>query len=111
MEWNQNKPLLLDGGMGTMLMAAGMKLGDLPELMNITSGDIIRDIQRQYAEAGSQVLYANTFGANGHKLQGSGHTVQEVILAGVALARQAAQEAGRTDMAIALDVGPIGELL
>ncbi len=67
--------LLFDGGMGTMLQAAGMKAGALPELLNFDEPQVITDIQRQYVEAGCDVITANTFGANAHKLDGAA-TVQ-----------------------------------
>ena len=63
--------LLFDGGMGTMLQAAGMKAGALPELLNFEEPQVITDIQRQYVEAGCDVITANTFGANAHKLDGA----------------------------------------
>ena len=94
--------------MGTMLQKMGMKPGETPETMNILHPDWILSIHRAYIQAGSRILYANTFGANGRKLRRAGYTVKEVIRAGVLLARKAA--AG-TDARIALDVGPIGELL
>ena len=54
---------LLDGGMGTMLQAAGLPLGELPEVWNLTHPDQVTAVHRKYAEAGSRILYANTFGA------------------------------------------------
>ena len=100
--------ILLDGGMGTMLQAAGLPVGALPEVWNITNPDAVVNIQRQYIEAGSQVIFANTFGANRHKIAGCGYTVQQLISAGIDCARRAA--AGH-DARVALDVGPIGQLL
>ena len=73
--------LLFDGGMGTMLQAAGMKAGALPELLNFEEPQVITDIQRQYAEAGCDVITANTFGANAHKLDGTA-TVADVFAGG-----------------------------
>ena len=70
--------LLFDGGMGTMLQAAGMKAGALPELLNFEEPQVITDIQRQYVEAGCDVITANTFGANAHKLDGAA-TVADVF--------------------------------
>ena len=81
--------LLFDGGMGTMLQAAGMKAGALPELLNFEEPQVITDIQRQYVEAGCDVITANTFGANAHKLDGAA-TVADVFAAAVACARTAA---------------------
>ena len=71
--------LLFDGGMGTMLQAAGMKAGALPELLNFEEPQVITDIQRQYVEAGCDVITANTFGANAHKLDGAA-TVADVFV-------------------------------
>ena len=99
---------LLDGAMGTMLQAAGLPVGAIPELWNLTHPETVAEIQRQYVEAGSNIIYANTFCANRHKLAGCGHSVEEIITAGIAVAKQAA--AG-TDTRVALDIGPIGQLL
>ena len=99
---------LLDGAMGTMLQAAGMPVGQLPELWSIQHPEIVTRIQRAYVEAGSRVIFANTFGANRHKLSGSGYDVEAVISAGIRAAREAA---GDEPVRVALDVGPIGQLL
>ena len=99
---------LLDGAMGTMLQRAGLKLGDRPETLSITAADVVENIQRQYVQAGTRMLLANTFCANAHKLAGTGFEVEEVIRASVAVAKRAC--AG-TDAKVLLDVGPIGELL
>ena len=61
--------------------------------------------------AGSRVIYSNTFGANGHKLIGTGKTVAEVIAVNVATARRAAEDSGIPGVRVALDIGPIGELV
>lgn len=99
---------LLDGAMGTMLQAAGLPLGALPEVWNLTNPEAVTAIQKQYVEAGSQVLFANTFGANRHKLAGCGYSVREVIAGGIRAARAAAAD---RKVKVALDVGPIGALL
>lgn len=52
--------ILLDGAMGTMLQQKGMELGTVPETLNITKPDWIIDIHKQYIDAGSDVVYANT---------------------------------------------------
>ena len=96
--------LLFDGGMGTMLQAAGMKAGALPELLNFEEPPVITDIQRQYVEAGCDVITANTFGANAHKLDGAA-TVADVFAAAVTCAREAGARY------VAGDIGPIGALL
>ncbi len=100
-------PVILDGGMGTMLQAKGLKLGEHPELAALDHPDWLLDIHRAYAEAGSQILCANTFGANREKLKRTGRTVEEVIPPSIAIAKEAA--AGRA--LVALDLGPVGQLL
>lgn len=99
--------IILDGGMGTMLQAAGLGLGERPDVFGMKHPDVVERIQRSYVEAGSRILYANTFGTNAHKLEGTGYTVEEVISANIAIARKAAGGKAK----VALDVGPIGELL
>ncbi len=103
-----NRILILDGAMGTMLQAAGLPLGKYPEALNLTHPQEVTAIHRAYAQAGSDILYANTFGANRRKLEGSGLSPREVILAGVRNAREAARETGAL---VALSCGPIGALL
>ena len=96
--------LLFDGGMGSMLQEAGMKAGALPELLNLENPQMIVGIQRQYVEAGCDVITANTFGANAHKLDGAAN-VSDVFRAAVACAREASARY------VAGDIGPIGALL
>ncbi len=100
--------ILLDGAMGTMLQAAGLPMGQLPELWNITHPETVAAIQRRYVESGSRVLYTNTFGANRCKIGDCGYSVAELVAAGVRCARMAGE--GR-DVKVALDIGPIGQLL
>ena len=99
---------LLDGGMGTMLQANGLKPGQLPELLNLSDPQLIERIHRAYLEAGSRAVYANTFSCNARKLAGSGHRVEEVVLAAIRNARKAAADSCAL---VALDIGPCGELL
>ncbi len=100
--------LILDGAMGTMLQAAGLKTEELPETWNITHPERVAEIHRRYLEAGSRVLYTNTFGANRRKAAGCGYTPAELIRGAVRCAREAA---GTQSVKIALDIGPIGQLL
>ena len=101
------RPVRLDGGMGTMLQAKGLPVGATPELTALEHPEWLLDIHRAYVEAGAQILYANTFGANREKLSHCGRTVEEIVPAAVALAKEAAQ--GRA--LVALDIGPTGQLL
>lgn len=100
--------LFLDGAMGTMLQAAGLKLGERPETLCLTAPKEIEEIHKKYLASGSQVIYTNTFGANAHKLEGTGYTVEEIISAAVGIGRRAVEG---TSALVALDIGPIGELL
>ena len=97
--------LLFDGAMGTMLQEGLLKAGELPEILNIKNPDAIIDIHRKYINAGSDVITANTFGANRKKMAGSGYSVSEVISAGIDCAKKAGAKY------TALDIGPIGALL
>ena len=61
--------LYFDGAMGTRLQAAGLKPGELPEVWNITHGDVVAEIHASYVRAGANILKSNTFGANALKMQ------------------------------------------
>lgn len=100
--------VLLDGAMGTLIQKSGVKYDSVPETLNITHPELIESFHKAYADAGSDIVYANTFGANGYKLKESGYSVDEIIKSGVANAKKAVQG---TDCLVALDIGPIGQLL
>ena len=100
------RPLLLDGAMGTMLQSRGLGPGELPERWNLTHPDVLLEIHNAYLRAGADILLANTFGANRYKL-GPEDSVSELIAAGIALAKQAAQDRAW----VALDMGSTGKLL
>ena len=104
----QNKIVILDGAMGTVLQQRGLPPGGQPELLNLTEPDLLASVYREYVAAGSRVVYANTFGANGLKLAKTGHAVEEVVRAAITVAREAVAGTGTL---VALDVGPLGELL
>ena len=106
--------LYFDGAMGTRLQAAGLKPGELPEVWNITRGDVVADIHASYVRAGANILKSNTFGANALKMQGSGYSVENVVLAAFENARRAfasVPEMPEEKKFAALDLGPTGKLL
>ena len=105
--FNTKKFIFLDGAMGTMIQEAGFDSGHVPELLGITNPDIIINIHRAYVESGSDIIYANTFGANKFKLFGTGYTVEQVIGKAV----ENAKKASGGKALVALDLGPIGQLL
>ena len=96
--------LVFDGAMGTMLQEAGLKAGELPELLNFSHPETVTAIHRAYVEAGADVISANTFGANAHKL-GDAASVEDVFVAAIACARKSGARY------VAADIGPIGALL
>ena len=91
----QKGPVILDGGMGTLLQARGISIDSSPELAAIDHPDWLCDIHRSYVDAGSQIIYTNTFGANREKLRRTGKSVEEVVSASLRVARQAAGCFGR----------------
>ena len=101
--------LYFDGGMGTMLQARGLQLGEVPELFNMTHPEIVQEIHREYVEAGSHIITTNTFGANKYKINKTPYTVEEVISRAIALARGAME--GFEGRYVALDLGPSGKVL
>ena len=105
---NQKEFILLDGAMGTMIQKSGAHYAHSPETLNITRPELITSFHRAYIEAGADIIYTNTFGANAYKLMDSGFTVEEIISAGVRNAKNACEG---TDALVALDIGPIGMLL
>ncbi|MHC1720491.1 MAG: homocysteine S-methyltransferase family protein [Clostridiaceae bacterium] len=104
----QNEIVIFDGAMGTMLQDTGLKAGELPEVLNIRNKNKIIEIHKKYLDAGAMVVTTNTFGANEIKLKDSGVSVEAVVDAAVMNAKEAI---GSGDAYVALDIGPIGELL
>ena len=101
--------LFCDGGSGTYLQEHGLAGGELPETWNLSRPDIIEKMNRSYYEAGADIVNTNTFGANVLKF---GDKTDEIITAGVNIAKRARHAAGRDDDAyVALDIGPTGKLL
>ncbi len=107
--------LFFDGGMGTLLQERGLKTGEVPETWNILHPDAIRQINKEYLLAGCNVVSANTFGVNSFKCKSLDYSVDELVTAGVELARSAIEEArgarGSEPMYCALDIGSLGKLL
>ncbi len=96
--------LYFDGGFGTMVQSRGLPAGTPPELWNLSHPEVIEEIHRAYAEAGSNIITANTFGINADKYE----NYEALIEAGIANAKRAATPYGAY---VALDIGPTGKLL
>lgn len=117
-EYLQNNIVYLDGGMGTLLQANGLKPGEHPEHWNISHPEVITEIHKAYYEAGSDVVSTNTFGAN--VLKFGADELEDIIKAAFENANNARNqwyaehlaevEAGKQKF-VALDIGPTGKLL
>ena len=97
--------LILDGATGSLLTErSGAPAGYRLEKLNLENPEVVYLVHRDYVDAGSDVIYTNTFGANPLKLGGE---TEKVIKAAVAIARKAAGDRAY----VALDVGPLGKLI
>ena len=105
-----DRPVLLDGGMGTLLQDAGLEDGVPGELWNLENPDAVRAAHAAYAAAGARLLTTNTFGGTRPRLDmhGLGDRVGEVNRTAAQIARSVADERG---LLVAGDLGPTGELL
>jgi len=101
---NENEFLLFDGGFGTMLQQRGLKTGEQPDMLNLTNPELVKQIHKEYVEAGADIITANTFSSNRHKLP-ENVTVDEVVGAAIRLAKEAGAKK------VALDISQIGILL
>lgn len=109
LELAEKKTVIFDGAMGTMLIAAGLKAGDSPELWNLEKPSVIMNIHRKYYEAGSDVVHTNTFGGNAIKLadKGLSDKTESINMEAASLAREACP-GGKF---VAGDIGPTGRLV
>ncbi len=97
--------LLLNGATGTNLLDKGLAPGESPSFLNIRNPQVVFDIQKEYAMAGSDILLTNTFSANPLNIPSG--TFKNVITAGVKIAKRAA----RGKAVVFGDIGPLGELI
>ena len=100
--------VVLDGGFGTEMQKRGMKAGETSEIMNFKMEEEVYAVLRSYVEAGSDIVSANTFGINRFKLSDTGYSVPETVEKALSIARRAVDG---TNTLVALDIGPIGQLL
>ena len=96
-----------DGAMGTMLQKSGLKPNERPDIMNITAPETVERVHRMYVEAGSDIICANTFGANSSALSGTGFAPEDIIAAAIEIAKRASGGTAK----VALDIGPLGMLM
>ena len=104
--------LVFDGAMGTQLQEAGLKAGEIPECLNITHPELIQSIHQKYLNAGADFITTNTFGANALKMKDVNYSLKEIIEAAIDNAKAAQKNTNHQNNSyIALDIGPIGQLL
>jgi 5-methyltetrahydrofolate--homocysteine methyltransferase len=100
---------LLDGAMGTQLIARGIEVGKCSDYLNVELPDVVSDIHRSYFEAGSDAVITNTFGANKYALgrHGLAEEASKINSAGAQIARRAAGQ----EKYVLGDIGPSGDFL
>ncbi|MBR4910171.1 MAG: homocysteine S-methyltransferase family protein [Clostridia bacterium] len=109
-EFLKQNIVCFDGGTGTLLQEAGLKPGERPERWNVTRPQTVAGLHKAYFDAGSNVVCANTFGAN--SLNFCEDELEKTINAAIANAKAAAlQSAAPQEKFVALDIGPCGKLL
>lgn len=99
--------IILDGGMGTMLMARGLASGAAPEVWNVERSGDVEAVHREYVEAGSEAVHTNTFGATPMRLEHFGLAGRCAELNGAAV--RAARASGAAF--VIADIGPTGEYM
>jgi methionine synthase I (cobalamin-dependent) len=105
----KKRTVLFDGAMGTTLISQGLAAGESPEIWNLSHGDAVSQVHRDYAKAGADVLQTNTLGGTRMKLKASGLDDQaiEINVQSVRLAQQACT----VHCYVAGDIGPTGQFL
>ena len=110
LEYLKKNLIILDGGTGTILQSEGLPEGELPERLNISRPQLLQSIHKSYFDAGSNVVFTNTFGAS--ILKFSSEELEKIICAAVENARIAERESkGKQPKWVALDIGPTGRML
>lgn len=107
----KEKRFYLDGGMGSMLQAAGLPEGVLPDVWGMKHPAVVQGIHRAYLEAGCRLITTNTFGTCPLRLVPYGVTPRQVMTAAVSNVRAAMDQAGVKDGYVCADIGPTGKLL
>src|SRR3989440_7945980 len=108
----QQRPLLCDGAMGTLLYARGVTYEECFDALNLTRPELIQGIHREYISAGAQIIETNTFGANRVKLEAYGleEQVHAINYRAARLALEAREVSG-LPVFVAGAVGPTGRPL
>ena len=104
--------LIADGATGTNLMGMGLPAGQAPDLWNLDEPANVARLHESFLEVGADIILTNTFGANRCRLgmEKAEERTVEVNQAGVAIAREVANKAGRP-VVVAGSMGPTGEIM
>ena len=107
------RAVVLDGGMGTEFQRLGVPAGTHPDLLNLSEPDLVRQIIKSYADAGSDVVLTNTFGSNRFVLEkhGEADKLADVNRAAAEIARKIADETAARQVLVFGDLGPTGVML
>lgn len=108
----KKRVLVCDGGMGTLLYERGISFDISFDSVCLSAPEVIRNVHRDYIEAGADVIETNSFGANRFRLEGHGQadSVHIINRTAAQIARQAREEMGR-DVFVAGSIGPTGKRL
>lgn len=106
---NEKRILIADGATGTMLQTLGLHGARCPEEWNLKRADVVAQIPRAYMEAGSEIVYTNTFGGNRVRLAKAGllESIREINIMGARIAKNAVSE----NIVVAGSMGPTGDFL
>ncbi len=101
----EERILVIDGAMGTLLIERGLRKGECPDSLNLTRPEIVLSVHKDYADAGADIVETNTFGANRLKLgyYGLEGQTEEINRKGVEIARKSGAQF------VAASIGPIGK--
>lgn len=104
-----NKVLLSDGAWGTSLQKMGLEVGSCPEKWNFDHPEKVKQVAREFIEAGSQLVKTNSFGGSRFKLEGYGLAGQayEINKQAAALSREVAGD----DIYVLASIGPSGKMI
>jgi len=104
-----DSPVLLDGAWGTELQRRGLAAGACPDAMNLNQPSVVFEVARSYAEAGSQLILTNTFGANRFRLAAYqlADQTKEINRRGAQISKQAAG----SSVKVFGSIGPSGKML
>ncbi|SHF44519.1 homocysteine S-methyltransferase family protein [Caloramator proteoclasticus] len=104
--FNNNKVMLLDGAMGTMVQRYKRKKDLIPDILNITEAELIKKIHSEYVDVGCDAVLTNTFRSNRLSMDECGFDFKDVIKRGIEIARSVSK-----NVLVAQDIGPIGKLI